>query len=176
MNEQISVSLTITNDRGEEISPLVRQDVPLDGKFTNLLNTMNRLNAIKNAQAVTFNIHPVRANGSPADGSPAEGGLAGGSLADGSPAPGKDQDAPFWMVSFVTRHNSGSLIAQELLPFRSKAMAEDFTRRLVDAFQEGRKISISTDPSFMQQQRAQRPSAEVHQLVRPASTGFSPGI
>ena len=161
MNEQISVSLTITNDRGEEISPLVRQDVPLDGKFTNLLNTMNRLNAIKNAQAVTFNIHPVRANGSPAD---------------GSPAPGKDQDAPFWMVSFVTRHNSGSLIAQELLPFRSKAMAEDFTRRLVDAFQEGRKISISTDPSFMQQQRAQRPSAEVHQLVRPASTGFSPGI
>jgi hypothetical protein len=150
MNEQLSVSLTITNNRGEEISPLVKQDVPLDGQFANLLNTLNRLNAIKNAQAVTFNIHPVNANREPAE---------------------SGQDAPFWMVSFVTRHSIGALVAQELLPFKSKALAEDFTRRLVDAFQDGRKIQVSTDPPFI----PQRPSAEVLQLVRPAPTGFSPG-
>ena len=156
MNEQLSVSLTIMNDRGEEISPLVKQDVPLDGQFTNLLNTLNRLNAIKNAQAVTFNIHPVNANREPV-----ESGLA----------LGKGQDATFWMVSFVTRHSTGALVAQELLPFKSKALAEDFTRRMVDAFQDGRKIQVSMDPPYI----PQRPSAEVLQLVRPAPTGFSPG-
>ncbi|MDA8152919.1 MAG: hypothetical protein M0003_09440 [Acidithiobacillus sp.] len=157
MNEQLNVALTITNDRGEEISPLVRQEVALDGKFTNLLNTLNRLNAIKNAQAVAFNIHPVHADGSPADSSFA--GPAGG------------MEAPFWMVSFITRRSGGMQVAQELLPFRTKALAEDFTRRLVDAFQDGRKISVSMDPPIP----PQRPSAEIHQLVRPAPTGFSPG-
>ena len=163
MNEQLNVALTITNDRGEEISPLVRQEVALDGKFTNLLNTLNRLNAIKNAQAVAFNIHPVHADGSPADSnSPADSSFAG---------PAGGMEAPFWMVSFITRRSGGMQVAQELLPFRTKALAEDFTRRLVDAFQDGRKISVSMDPPIP----PQRPSAEIHQLVRPAPTGFSPG-
>lgn len=166
MNEQISVSLTIMNNRGEEISPLVKQDVLLDGQFTSLLNTLNRLNAIKNAQAVTFNIHPIHANKEPA-----ESGLAAGRDASGRDAPGTGQDAIFWMVSFVTRHSGGALTTQELLPFKSKALAEDFTRRMVDAFQDGRKIQVSTDPPFI----PQRPSAEVLQMVRPAPTGFSPG-
>ena len=155
MNEQINVALTILNDRGEEISQLVRQEVPLDGQFTNLLNTLNRLTAIKNALAVTFNIHPVQSNGQPAE---------------------SGRDASLWMVSFVTRRSGGALVTQELLPFKTRELAEDFTRRLVDAFREGRKIQVSMDPQFLQREQAQRPSAEIHQLIRPASTGFSPGV
>ena len=153
MNEQLGVALTIMNDRGEEI-PLVKQDVPLDGLFTNLLTTLNHLNTIKNAQVATFNIHPVDRQGRPAE---------------------SGQDACFWMVSFVTRRSGGAVVTQDLLPFKSHALAEDFTRRLVDAFREGRKISVSMDPRFLQREQAQRSSAEIHQIIRPASTGFSPG-
>ena len=153
MNEQMNVALTVMNDQGEEI-PLLRQDVPLDGQFTNLLNTLNRLNAVKNAQAVTFNIHPVQSNGQPSE---------------------SGQDGAFWMVSFVTRRAGGALVTQDLLPFKSRALAEDVTRRLVDAFRGGRKISVSMDPQFIQKEQAQRSSAEIHQIIRPASTGFSPG-
>lgn len=152
MNEQIHISLTIINDRGETISPLVRQDVPLDGQFTNLVNTLTKLNAIKDARSLIFNIHPVDDNGKPVS---------------------SDHSASFWMVSFVTRHPLGTQVTQDLLPFKSRTLAEDFTRRLLDGFQEGRKIQISTDPQFMQQEV--RPSAEIHQLIRPASPGFSPG-
>ena len=165
MNEQLNVALTITNDRGEEISPLVRLEVALDGQFTNLLNTLNRLNAIKNAQTIAFNIHPVHADGSPADSGAEYGnGPAGGSLGGG-------MDAPLWMVSFITRRSGGVQVSQALLPFKAKAMAEDFAQRLEDAFQDGRKISISRDSPIP----PQRPSAEIHQIVRPAPTGFSPG-
>ncbi|MBU2764684.1 hypothetical protein HAP94_00380 [Acidithiobacillus ferrivorans] len=152
MNEQLSVSLTITNDQGEIISPLVYQDVLLDGQFTSLLNTLNRLNAIKNAQDVVFNICPVDENRKPVK---------------------SGQDAHYWMVSFVIRRSGGTLTTQELLPFKTEALARNFTDRLVIGFKDERelKIKVSTDPPFI----PQRPSAEVLQMVRPAPTGFSPG-
>lgn len=154
MKEEVSISMTVLNDLGKEF-PLVTMNVPLDGRFTNLLNVINRLNAIKNANVVNFNIHPVLADGSPADINITQDG---------------HQDVS-WMVSFTPRAHA----KQELLVFDSKDQAETFTRDLIDAFSKNRKFYLST--GYQTEPEPQK-SAEIHQLIRKAPSapsGFSPG-
>lgn len=163
-NQQVEISLTVAGESGSV--PLVRLSVPLNtadfalnSDFSKVRKVMEQINGIHNSRRVMINISPIDKAGNPMS---------------------EQKGAPdLWMVSIARyARTDGSMKREELLPFNTKPEAEYFARHLQDAFATGRKMEITYKPDFMKEvlEAQQRPSAEVLQIVRPAPTGFSPGV